>query len=390
MRLGLERLLESPTTWGVRGKIGLLCNPTAVDHQFRHAVDLMHAHPDIDLTVLFGPEHGVRGAAQDMQSVTHRIDRATGLREVSLYGNTFASLSPTPDELSAIDVLVFDIQDIGTRYYTYATTLALCMRVAARTGTHVIVCDRPNPLNGIDVEGGGLAPGLENFCGLHAVPQRHGLTVGELARLYNEAFAIHCKLTIVPMEGWRRDQYLDATDAPWVLPSPNMPTLDTAIVYPGMCLIEATNLSEGRGTTRPFELVGAPWVDGAVLARRLAAYALAGVRFRPCVFQPTFHKHAGKPCGGVQLHVTDRRAFRPYQTGLAVLHALKAICPDDFAWRTEPYEFRSDVPAIDLLTGMPEVRVGIDAGTDFTSVCAAALQGAEAYWNGRDAALFYR
>jgi uncharacterized protein YbbC (DUF1343 family) len=267
--------------------------------------------------------------------------------------------------------------------------MALCMRVAAKAGVKVVVLDRPNPIGGLQIEGGGLEPGLENFCGLYSVPQRHAMTVGELARLYNAEFAIDCDLEVLACEGWRREQYFDETGLPWVMPSPNMPTLDTAIVYPGQCLLEATNISEGRGTTRPFELLGAPFVDGRALAAELGRYGLAGVAFRPCVFQPTFDKHTGQLCGAVQIHVTDRGAFDAYRTGLAVLVAIKTLWPREFAWRKTTYEFRDDVPAIDLLTGKPAVRAAIDAGRDLDAVAAAASGGVERYEAGRAAALLY-
>jgi len=267
--------------------------------------------------------------------------------------------------------------------------MALCMRTARSAGVKVVVLDRPNPIGGLQIEGGGLDPGLENFCGLYPVPQRHALTIGELARLYNDTFDIGCELEVVTCEGWRRGQYYDECDLPWVMPSPNMPTLDTAIVYPGMCLLEGTNLSEGRGTTRPFELFGAPFIDGRTLADELRRYDLPGVLFRPCTIAPTFHKFAGRRCGAVQLHVTDRRAFQSYRTGLAVLIAVKQLWPEAFAWRTEPYEFRDDVPAIDLLTGRPAVREAIDAGTDLETVMQLACAGTEAYEAGRGKALLY-
>ena len=389
MRTGLERLCENPSRYLRGARAGLVANPTTVDHRLRHAADLLHAHPDVDLRVLFGPEHGIRGAAQDMIEVAAGRDPVTGLPEVSLYGTTFESLSPTPAQLAEIDVLVFDVQDVGARYYTYTATMALCMRAARTASVRVLVLDRPNPIGGVQVEGGGLEPGLENFCGLYPVPQRHGMTSGELARLYNTTFGIGCDLEVVSCEGWRRAQYFDETDLPWVMPSPNMPTLDTAIVYPGMCLLEATNLSEGRGTTRPFELFGAPFVDGRALAAELESYRLSGVILRPCTIEPAFHKHARTACGAVQLHVTNRRVFDAYRTGLAVLVAVKKLWPNDFAWRTEPYEFRADVPAIDLLTGNPAVREAIDAGQDLDTVAGLACKGTDAFDAGRDAALLY-
>ena len=389
MRTGLERLLAQPQRWLRNARVGLVANPTSVDQDLGHAADRMHQHPDIDLRLLFGPEHGLRGAAQDMVHVTDARDPVTGLPEISLYGTTFASLSPTPAQLAQIDVLVFDIQDIGTRYYTYAATMALCMRAAKPAGVKVVVLDRPNPIGGVQIEGGGLDPGLENFCGLYPVPQRHALTLAELARLYNEPFGIGCDLEVVACEGWRRAQYYDACGLPWVMPSPNMPTLDTAIVYPGMCLLEGTNLSEGRGTTRPFEVFGAPFLDGRRLAEELRDYALPGVRFRPCVIEPTFHKFARQRCGAVQLHISDRYAFQSYRTGLAVLVAVKKLWPDQFRWREQPYEFRDDVPAIDLLTGRAAVREAIERGEDLDHVMRIATGGLEAYTAGRSRALLY-
>jgi len=389
MRIGLERLLDDPRAVLGTARVGLVANPTTVDRRLNHAADLLHAHPDVDLRILFGPEHGIRGAAQDMIEVGAGRDAVTGVPEVSLYGTTFESLSPRQEHLAEIDTLVFDVQDVGARYYTYAATMALCMRAAAAAGVAVVVLDRPNPIGGTQIEGGGLEPGLENFCALYPVPQRHAMTVGELARLYNDAFGIQCDLDVIPCEGWRRAQYLDATGLPWVMPSPNMPTLDTAIVYPGMCLLEGTNLSEGRGTTRPFELFGAPFVDGRALAAELTAHDLPGVHFRACTIEPMFQKHARTACGAVQMHVTDRTAFDSYRAGLAVLVAAKKLWPDRFAWRTEAYEFRDDVPAIDLLTGKPAVREAIDAGSDLDAVVAAANGGIERYEAGRDAALLY-
>ena len=389
MRTGLERLLDEPGRWLGKARVGLVANPTTVDRRLAHAIDLMHGHPDIDLRLLFGPEHGIRGAAQDMIGVGDGRDPVTALPEVSLYGKSFESLSPTPRHLSQIDVLVFDIQDVGARYYTYAATMALCMRAAKKSQVKVVVLDRPNPIGGVQIEGGGLDAGLENFCGLYPIPQRHAMTVGELARLYNDTFGVGCELEIVACEGWRRDMYYDECDLPWVMPSPNMPTLDTDIVYPGMCLLEGTNLSEGRGTTRPFELLGAPFIDARKLANELGRYDLPGVIFRPCVIEPTFHKFARQRCGALQLHVTDRRAFQAYRTGIAVLVAVRSLWPDAFAWRTEPYEFRGDVPAIDLLTGTANVRKAIDNGEDLDSVMRVACTGTEAYDGGRSSALLY-
>jgi uncharacterized protein YbbC (DUF1343 family) len=389
MRTGLERLLEGPRRWLGRARAGLLAHAASVDGNLEHAADLLHGHPDVDLRLVFGPEHGARSAAQDMVGVAHSRDPATGLPVISLYGDTLESLSPPAEELAKIDVLVVDLQDVGARYYTYAATMALAMREARRAGVKVLVLDRPNPIGGVQVEGGGLEPGLESLCGLYPIPQRHALTIGELARLYNETFGIGCELEVIACEGWRREWYHDQCGLPWVMPSPNMPTLDTAIVYPGMCLLEGTNLSEGRGTTRPFELFGAPFIDARRLAAELRRLELPGVLFRPCVIEPAFHKFAGKACGALQLHVTDRRSFLPYRTGIAVLLAVKSLWPAEFAWRTEPYEFRADVPAIDLLTGTPKVREAIEEGKDLDRVMGLATGGTEAYDAGRPKALLY-
>jgi uncharacterized protein YbbC (DUF1343 family) len=389
MITGLEQLLSDPKRWLGKARVGLLANPTAVDTSLHHAIELMDAHPDVDLRLLFGPEHGIHSEAQDMVGVGQIRDPVSGLRVASLYGESVDSLVPKPDDLDEIDVLVFDIQDVGARYYTYAATMALCMRAAAATGTRIVVLDRPNPIGGLAVEGGGLESGLESIVGLYPVPQRHAMTIGELAQLYNTAFAIGCQLQVIPCRGWRRSDYYDETGLPWVMPSPNMPTLDTAIVYPGMCLLEGTNLSEGRGTTRPFELFGAPYIDSRVLAAELARCDLPGVTFRPCVIRPTFHKYAGQSCAGLQAHVTDRRVFLPYRTGLAVLTLARRLWPADFDWRHQAYEFRSDVPAIDLLTGIPAVREGIDAGHDFETIVRVATAGTENFAATRRASLLY-
>jgi len=370
-------------------RVGLIANPTAIDAELHHIVDLLHADKSVKLMRLFGPEHGLRGEAQDMIAVEDVRDPATGLPVASLYGNTAASLTPKREHLAELDVLVFDIQDVGSRYYTFAATLALAMRAAREVGIKVMVLDRPNPINGSTVEGGGLKKGLESFVGLYPIPQRHAMTVGELARLYNSAFEIGCDLEVVACEGWRRSQYFVETGLPWVLPSPNMPTVNTAIVYPGMCLLEGTNVSEGRGTTRPFEILGAPFVEGRKLAAALTHEKLPGVIFRPMFFTPAFHKFVGVSCQGVQIHVTDRRAFLPYRTGLAILVALRDLCARDFSWRQKVYEFRNDVPAIDLLTGDPAVRESIDAGDPLDLVYEIATRGLEVYNKGRADALIY-
>ncbi len=379
---GLDVLLRERLPLLRGRRVGVLCHPASVDSRLRHIVDALRA-ASVEITRLFGPEHGIRGEAQDMIGVDSTRDFRTGIPVVSLYGDRFESLSPTPESLADLDVLVVDLQDVGSRYYTFIWTMALCLKAAAAAGVAVLVLDRPTPIGGALVEGGYIGHGFESFVGLGSVPVRHGLTIGEVSRLVRsgipwggDRFAnpIDCELEVVPMRGWRRTDHFDATGLPWVLPSPNMPTPETALVYPGLCLLEGTNVSEGRGTTRPFEIFGAPFVDGYRLADLLAREHLPGVAFRPLSFRPTFHKFAGKVCGGVQVHVADRADFRPYLTGVAILRALAQVAADAFSWRTEKYEFVSDRPAVDLLTGGEQIRTGVEAG--------ASLDELRATWQG--------
>ncbi len=383
---GLERLLDDDRV--LRGRrVGLIANPTAVDAELRHAADLLAARDGIRLVSLFGPEHGVRGDAQDMIGVGAAVDGRTGLPVHSLYGHDAASLAPTPAMLDDLDVVVFDVQDVGSRYYTFVWTMVLAMRACARAGKSVVVLDRPNPIGGALVEGGEIAPGFDSFVGLVSCPNRHGLTAGEIARWRAAEERLDLDLHVVTMAGWRRDMTFADTGLPWVMPSPNMPTVDTALVYPGMCLVEGTELSEGRGTTRPFELAGAPELDGHALADVLAP--LPGARFRPATFTPTFQKHAGRPCGGVQIHVTDARAFRPYLTGVAWLLAARQLLGDRFAWRTRAYEFVDAIPAIDLLAGSADVREMIDAGAALADIAATWAPAERAFLDARAGYLLY-
>jgi len=361
VEIGLERALGDQRALLAGRRLGLIVNPTSVDRLFVHAADRLLA-AGLDVRALFGPEHGVRGDVQYMAGVGDAVDRRTGLPVYSLYGDDEASLTPRPEMLAGLDALVFDIQDVGSRYYTYVWTLVLAMRAAARAGLEVIVLDRPNPLGGAAVEGAGIASGYQSFVGLHGVATRHGLTVGELAGLCNAEMGLGCQLSVLRMAGWRRAMYFDDTGLPWVIPSPNMPALTTAMVYPGMCLCEGTQLSEGRGTTLPFELFGAPWLAPDALADRLGELALPGVRFRACSFRPTWNKHSGVLCGGVQLHVHDRAAFQPVRAGMAVLWAARTLAPAEFRWHADAYEFVHDRAAIDLLAGGPALRTAMDAG----------------------------
>jgi uncharacterized protein YbbC (DUF1343 family) len=390
VRTGLERALTDEAGVLEGKRLALLCNPTSVDPQLRHAADLFRGR-GLDLRALFGPEHGVRGDAQDMIATDGGLDPQTGVPVFSLYGHDAESLAPRPEMLKNIDALVFDIQGVGSRYYTYIWTLILSMKVCAKLSIEVIVLDRPNPLGGEerDVEGPLVSSGFESFVGLYPVATRHSLTPAEEARYVNEEHGIGAKLTIVKMDGWRRHMDYEATGQPWVLPSPNMPTVDTAFVYPGMCLVEGTELSEGRGSTRPFEISGAPYIDPWRLAAALAELDLPGAAFRPLVFRPTFHKFAGQPCGGVQIHVTDRKTFKSLRTGVAFLHEVRRLWPDHYKWRYRTYEFVKDKPAIDLLAGSEALREQIDRGVPLPEIVASWHDDEERFRGQRKPHLLY-
>ncbi|MBS4176437.1 exo-beta-N-acetylmuramidase NamZ family protein [Lederbergia citrea] len=347
--IGVEVLLKEKKNLIKGKKVGLITNPTGVDQELNSIVDLLHHAPDVTLTALYGPEHGVRGDAQAGQYVPYYIDEVTGLPVYSLYGST---RKPAPEMLENVDVLLFDIQDVGTRFYTYIYTMALAMEAAKEKGIPFIVLDRPNPLGGTKVEGPVLDPEFASFVGQYAIPLRHGMTVGELAKLFNREFGIHADLTVVEMKGWKRDSYYDETGLPFVLPSPNMPTLETALVYPGAALIEGTNASEGRGTTKPFELIGAPFINSTELAKKLNALNLPGVTFRSASFTPTFSKHSGKLSHGVQIHITDRDAYQPVETGLHIVKTIQDLYPESF----------SLTAFFDNLIGNGWIRQGIKEG----------------------------
>ena len=364
VRLGSDVLIGSQHLRGAR--VGVVCNHASVDHAYRHAVDRLIEAPGVDLAAIFGPQHGFRSDVQDnMIETPHGDDPARRVPVYSLYSDT---REPDANMLSGLDVLVIDLQDIGARIYTYIYTMANCLRAAARHDLPVIVCDRPNPISGGQVEGAALAPGCESFVGQFPLPMRHGLTIGELARLFNDHFSIGATLEIAPMERWHRGMYWDQTGLPWVMPSPNMPTLDTAIVYPGTVLFEGTLLSEGRGTTRPFELVGAPWIDADRFAAAMNALGLPGVYFRPAVFQPTFQKHAQQTCGGCQIHVLDRDDFRPVLTGIALIDMFRRFDPGRFAWRPPPYEYEHHKAPIDILAGSDVLRRQIETETPLQAI----------------------
>ncbi|MCZ6672334.1 MAG: DUF1343 domain-containing protein [Verrucomicrobia bacterium] len=346
--------------------VGVLANQASIDTRGHHLAGLLKKSSHCKLTKLFAPEHGFFGDAQDMDSVSDVNDPSTGIEIISLYGQTAGNLSPTVENFAGLDALVVDLPDIGTRYYTFSQTMAYCMKVAGAAGVKVIVLDRPNPIGGAQIEGSPLTKAYRSFCGIGPIANRHGMTLGELAALFRGGFgegeaAIekhNCELEIIQVKGWQRSMYLDETSIPWVPPSPNMQSLETAGVYPGACLFEATNLSEGRGTSRPFELLGAPFVDPAawIAATRKVGIPLEGVSLRAVEFTPQFQKYAGELCRGVQIHVDDRLTFKPYRFGIALLVAAAKTFPDDFKWRKQPYEFIDDVPAVDLLYGDDSLR----------------------------------
>lgn len=341
----------------LRGRrVGLVTHPAAVLPDLTSAVDVLSSA--VELTALFGPEHGLDGSAADGAAVDNAVHPRTGLPVFSLYGPV---KEPTPAMLSDVDVLVFDMQDVGARFFTFISTLFYVMRGAARAGKPVIVLDRPGP----DQRHRRTRPlgrtGIESFVGIVPVPVRHGLTTGELACYLNAEHSLGADLTVIPMQGWRRDMWFDQTGLPWAPPSPGMPKLETATVYPGMCLVEGVNLSEGRGTALPFETAGAPWLEGHELARTLNRVGLPGVRFRPQYFVPSAGKHAGQKCGGIQVHVIDRQAFRPVTVGLHVIAACRAQAPERFEFLQSSWEGRP--PHFDLLIGNARVREGLVSGT---------------------------
>ena len=383
LKLGSERLVSSSKLDGVR--VAVVCNPASVDGRFRHIADEI-AHSQATLAAIFGPQHGFRSDLQEnMIETDHASDARRGVPVYSLYSET---REPTGQMLQGVDALVIDLQDVGTRIYTYIYTMANCLKAARRHGIKVFVCDRPNPIGGADVEGPMLVTGFESFVGLYPIPMRHGMTIGELARLFNEHFGIGADLEVIAMEGWRRDIFHDEAGAPWVMPSPNIPTLDSAIVYPGTVLFEGTSVSEGRGTTRPFELVGAPPIAAERFAERLNQRRLPGVFFRPVVFEPTFHKHARQTCGGCQIHVLDRKTFRPVLTGVALVEAFRSEDPQ-FAWRDPPYEYEAEKLPFDILAGSSELREQIESGVPAEEIARSWEPGVAAFQEIRQQFLLY-
>ena len=387
VRLGVEKLLKEKVELVSGARIGLICNQASVNHEYEHAADLFHQQAGIELKALFGPQHGIRGDVQDnMIETDHATDRKTGLPVYSLYSET---REPTEAMLQDVDVLVFDMQDVGCRIYTFIYTMANCMRAARQFGKRVIVCDRPNPINGTQVAGNTLEPEFASFVGLFPIPTRHGMTPGELALLFNKNFNIQCELDVVTMDGWNRDSWHDETDAPWVLPSPNMPTVDAATVFPGTVHFEGTQMSEGRGTTRPFELIGAPYIDPDKYADHLNSLQFEGVRFRACAFQPTFQKHARVTCGGVQIHVTDRNVFEPVSVGVAMVKAAYDLYPNDFRWKEPPYEYVYDKNPFDVISGTDKIRKAFEQGIGLHELLSSWKQPLQEFHEIRRAHLLY-
>jgi uncharacterized protein YbbC (DUF1343 family) len=387
--LGSTVLLNSGRLRGQR--VGIISNPASVDHQLRHIVDVTLADERLNVTALFGPQHGFRSDVQDnMIETPHAEFEGGGKRRVPLYSLYSETREPTSEMLQNVDTMLVDLQDIGTRIYTYAYTMSNAMRACKRQGIKVLVCDRPNPIGGLEIEGITLEPGCESFVGLFPIPTRHGMTIGELARLFNEEFGIGADLEVIPMQGWSRGMYYDATGLPWVMPSPNIPTLDSAIVFPGSVHIEGTTASEGRGTTRPFELVGAPWIKAERFAAALNARGLPGVYFRPIVFEPTFQKHARVTCGGCQIHVVDRGTFKPVLTGFAVIEEMRAANPESFGWKPPPYEYEHEKMPIDVIAGAKWFRQAIDAGERAETIAERAEPALAAFRQLRQRYLLYQ
>ena len=384
---GLQVLLDERLEL-LRGKrIGILSNPASVDRKLRHVVDLLWGHRQVRVTTLMGPQHGARGETQDnMIEWQDYRDPLTDLPVYSLYSKT---RKPTPEMLRDMDALVIDLQDVGARIYTFIYTTALAMEACRDADVEVIVLDRPNPISGSRVEGPVLEPEYSSFVGLYPLPLRHGMTIAELAGYFNRQMGIGCRLQVVPMRGWQRHMFFDQTGLPWVFPSPNIPTPESALVYPGSVIMEGTNLSEGRGTTRPFEVSGAPWIRPELLLSALQDLEPDSVRFRPFSTIPTFHKWQGEMIGGVQIHVTERRRFNPVRTGLGLLMAYRALDAERFRWLDPPYEYEFEKLPFDILCGTDSIRRQIENGRDLETIESSWQPGLEEFKQVRKDYLLY-
>lgn len=382
MRLGLDLFLEKNYAQFKGKRIGLLTNMTGVNERLIPTIDLFNEHPDIQLVALYGPEHGIRGDAKEGEAVESSVDPYTGIPVYSLYGT---SKKPSKEMLDPVDVIVFDLQDIGARYYTFIYSMAYVMEACGEYGKEFVVLDRPNPISGLSMEGNLVEEGVRSFVGLYPIPNRHGMTVGEIAQLYKHEFGIDCDLTVVPMEGWSRHMYYDETNLFWVPPSPNTTGLDMSILYPGTCLVEGTNLSEGRGTTRPFEYVGAPYVDGYKLAKAFNQKNLPGVLARPVSFVPTYQKHKDSVCEGIQIHVVERHKVHALKTGLILLETIANMYPNEFQFNENP----NGKFFFDLLAGTKDLRNVILNGNSHTFIESCEEQIAQ-FEKQREPYLLYK
>jgi uncharacterized protein YbbC (DUF1343 family) len=378
IKSGLDSLIDNDFHEIKGARIGLLANQASCDADLRHIVEIFISNDKFELVRIFAPEHGLRGEAQDMVDVENTYDYRSGKEVISLYGNSFQSLSPTVESIQDLDMLVVDLQDVGSRYYTFAQSLILCMNVCGKNDVKVVVLDRPNPIDGVTIEGAPLTKECHSFCGMLPIANRHGLTIGEIAKIAQSGFGegedktdeIDCELTVVKMKGWKREMDFSKTGLHWIAPSPNMPSPDTALVYPGACLFETTNISEGRGTTHPFEYLGAPFIDGYAWAIETmkSKLDLEGAILRPMSFTPQFQKWSQKSCSGIQIHVTDNKTFKPFRYGLALIAAAAKLYPEDFLWRQEAYEFVDSVPPVDLLYGSFHFRKSVDTKTSLETL----------------------
>jgi len=387
IRPGIEVLLNDKVASLSGQRIGLVCNQASVFPELSHAADVFFEHPDINLTTLFGPQHGIRGDVQDnMIETDHAVDSHTGLWIYSLYSET---REPTEKMLENVDTIVFDLQDVGCRIYTFVYTMANCMRAARKFGKRVVVCDRPNPINGLAVEGNVTETAFTSFVGQFEIPTRHGMTTGELAKMFNEHFGIGCDLEVIPMDGWRRSMWFEDTGLPFVMPSPNIPTVDTCVVFPATVHIEGTELSEGRGTTKPFELNGAPYIDPWEWVSELEKFKFPGVTFRQTFFQPTFQKHARVTCGGVQIQVTDRETFTPVIVGIAMIKTAHDLYTDQFEWKRDAYEYVFDKNPFDVVSGTDKIRKAIEACDSLNDMEASWQVGLSEFVKARKKFLLY-
>ena len=358
IKTGLEVFLESPPTWVATARLGLLCNAASVDRKLNHARKLIQCRFPDKLTALYCPQHGFFGEKQDnMIESADMIDPDLNIPVFSLYGKT---RTPTEEMLNPIDTLLVDLQDVGTRVYTFIYTLSHCFEAAKALNKKVVVLDRPNPISGLAVEGNCLDPDWRSFVGRYPLPMRHAMTIGELARLFNERFDIGCDLDVIAMKGWRRSMFFQQTGLPWVPPSPNLPSPISAMVYPGQVIWEGTNVSEGRGTTLPFELFGAPYIIPERILSAIDAESFPGIILREVVFEPTANKWQAQPCRGFQIHVTDPNEFRPYETSLRLLQAVIFHHRKEFKWKPPPYEYETERLPIDLIIGDRKIRERIE------------------------------